>query len=82
MMRWISTVFLLLLMALVVGAQFTGIGRRGSETAARQELPGALLKVGDSVPALALQHLDGTPFDLASLQGHRVLLTFERSVDW
>jgi cytochrome oxidase Cu insertion factor (SCO1/SenC/PrrC family) len=82
MIRWISTVAIALLIALVVGVQSTPIGRRGSEMHTRSEAPGALLAIGDAFPALALQNLDGTPFDVSSLQGHRVLITFERSVDW
>ncbi len=82
MIRWIATILLAAGIVLVIAAPSTPIGRRGSETAARQEAPQSLLAIGDTVPPLALQHLDGTPFDLSSLQGHRVLITFERSVDW
>ena len=82
MIRWISTVAIGALIALVVAAPSTPMGRRGSEMQTRSEAPGSLLAVGDAFPALALQNLDGTPFDLSSLQGHRVLVTFERSVDW
>ena len=82
MIRWISTVAIAALLLLVIAAPSTPIGRRGSEMQVRAEAKGATLAIGDAFPALALQHLDGTPFDLSSLQGHRVLVTFERSVDW
>jgi len=81
-MRWLATLAIGALIALVIAAPSLPIAQRGSEAAVRQEAPHALLAVGDSVPPLALQNLDGTPFDLSSLRGHRVLLTFERSVDW
>lgn len=82
MMKWLATVAILALMALVVVAPSLSIGRRGNEALARADVPSATLAIGDAVPRLALQRLDGQPFDLASLRGHRVLLTFERSVDW
>ncbi len=82
MIRWISTLAIGALIALVIGVQSTPLGRRGSEMQTRADVSGAVLAVGDAFPALALQQLDGTPFDLSSLLGHRVLVTFERSVDW
>ena len=82
MTRWIWTLVILAVAALTVVAPNTEFGRRGSEAAARTDAPSAWASVGEPLPALALQHLDGTPFDLESLAGHRVLLTFERSVDW
>ena len=80
--RWLWTILIVAIGALVWVAPDTAIGRRGSEAKARNEAPDAFAAVGEELPALALQHLDGTPFDLSSLAGHRVLLTFERSVDW
>ena len=82
MTRWIWTIVILAVGLLVIVSPGTDIGRRGSEAAARNEAPSGWASVGQPLPALALQHLDGTPFDLTSLAGHRVLLTFERSVDW
>jgi cytochrome oxidase Cu insertion factor (SCO1/SenC/PrrC family) len=80
--RILATVAIVALALLVIAAPSTPLGRRGSEARTRAEAPGATLGIGDAFPTLALQSLDGTPFDLSSLRGHRVLLTFERSVDW
>lgn len=82
MTRWIWTLVILAIAVLMLVSPNTDFGRRGSEAAARNDAPSAWASVGQPLPALPLQHLDGTPFDLASLAGHRVLLTFERSVDW
>ena len=82
MTRILWTIAIVAIGALDVVSPSTDIGRRGSEASARSEAPSAWSGIGQPLPALALQHLDGTPFDLTSLTGHRVLLTFERSVDW
>ncbi|MEM7413476.1 MAG: hypothetical protein AAF430_24805 [Myxococcota bacterium] len=82
MTRWIWTFAILVIAALTIIAPNTEFGRRGSDAAVRSDAPSAWKAVGQSLPELSLQHLDGTPFDLSSLAGHRVLLTFERSVDW
>ncbi len=82
MTRTLWTLLIVAIGVLVVVSPNTEIGRRGSEASARSEAPSAWAAVGQPLPALVLQHLDGTPFDLTSLVGHRVLLTFERSVDW
>lgn len=82
MIRILSTVAIAALIALVVAAPSTPLGRRGTEAKARMEAPNATLAIGDRFPTLALQGLDGMPLDLSALQGHRVLITFERSVDW
>jgi peroxiredoxin len=41
-----------------------------------------VVRIGQPLPDLALLDLDGRPMDLEALRGHRVLITFERSVDW
>ena len=85
MLRWIATVAILLLFALNAVLPYTSIGRRGSEAAARADIETSVASVGHALPASALAglvDLDGRPFELADLRGHRVLLTFERSVDW
>jgi peroxiredoxin len=48
----------------------------------RAEAEGAVARIGQPLPVLSLTDLDGAPLRLADLRGHRVLITFERSVDW
>jgi cytochrome oxidase Cu insertion factor (SCO1/SenC/PrrC family) len=81
MMRWLATAGIALLFVLNLALPYTGIGRRGSERALRADaaLP---VGVGERLPPLVFEDLDGQPVRLADLRGHRVLLTFERSVDW
>ncbi len=82
MLRWLATVLLLALLLLTFVLPGTGIGRRGAEAAVRQEAAGSSLAVGQAFPALALRDIDGADLSWDRLRGHRVLLTFERSVDW
>ena len=82
MLRWIATALLGMLFALNLALPSTSIGRRGTEAATRFEVESAKVRVGHRVPDLELQNLDGSALDLAAFRGHRILLTFERSVDW
>jgi hypothetical protein len=54
---------------------------RGRENRVRADLSTELV-LGRSLPPLSLVGLDGREYTLEDLLGHRVLLTFERSVDW
>lgn len=80
--RWAATAVIALLFVLNLALPSTDIGRRGSEAAPRADAPGALGAIGARLPALELVDLDGAPVGLADFEGKRVLLTFERSVDW
>ncbi len=82
MLRWLATVFLSALILLVFLLPGTSIGRRGAEAAVRQEATASTLAVGQPFPSLALQDIDGAELSWDRLRGQRVLLTFERSVDW
>jgi len=82
MLRWIGTALIVLLFALNLALPSTSIGRRGTESAARFESASASAFVGKPLPALDLRTLEGGPVAWEDLAGHRVLLTFERSVDW
>jgi hypothetical protein len=82
MLRWFATGGILALLALALGLPSTSLGRRGTQAETRLDAPTPVLAVGQPLPALDLVGLDGAPVTLASLRGHRVLLTFERSVDW
>ena len=81
MMRWVATAAIVALMALDVFIPGTPLGRRGTETLVRADQASAFT-VGSALPALDLVDLDGKPIDFATLLGRRVLITFERSVDW
>ena len=54
---------------------------RGPENAVRSDLVSELA-IGQSLPSLELKDLQGRTYTREDLLGHRVLLTFERSVDW
>lgn len=54
---------------------------RGPENRVRQDVETALVP-GRPLPPFALSDLEGRPFGPADLAGQRVLLTFERSLDW
>jgi hypothetical protein len=80
-LRSIATLFLLGLLGLNLALPSTSIGRRGSEARVRSDVATELL-VGKRLPPLELVSLDGRVHTREDLLGHRVLLTFERSVDW
>jgi hypothetical protein len=80
-LRGLATLVLVALFALNLALPTTSIGRRGSETEVRTDVVSELL-VGKRLPRLDLVGLDGRVFTREDLLGHRVLLTFERSVDW
>ena len=82
MLRWLATALLGALFVLNLALPSTSLGRRGSEAATRFEVENSAIRVGRPLPALSLANLDGTDLDLEAFRGHRVLLTFERSVDW
>ena len=80
-LRTIATVALLGLFGLNLFLPSTSMGRRGSEMLVRQDVSSELV-VGKPLPPLELVGLDGSKVTRDDLLGHRVLLTFERSVDW
>ena len=80
-LRGLATVVLLGLFGLNLALPSTSIGRRGTEAAARTDFETQVV-VGESLPEFELKGLDGRTYTREDLLGHRVLLTFERSVDW
>jgi hypothetical protein len=83
MLRWLATATIAVLFALVVMLPRTDLGRRGTEAHARADVDGAVGAVGERLPDITWLDLDtGSPLRLADLRGQRVVLTFERSVDW
>lgn len=82
MLRWLATFGIVALLLLNLLVPSTPIGRRAAEGAVRSEAPDSVAKLGSRLPDFTLLDLDGEPFRIADLRGHRVLLTFERSLDW
>lgn len=81
-LRILATIAIGLLLLLDVLLPSTSLGRRGTEASARLDVDSAFQTLGDPLPQLSLHDLDGAPVRLEQFLGHRVLLTFERSVDW
>ena len=71
-----------LLLLLTAFVPQTDIGRRGTEAKVRADVEGAVGALGERLPPLSLETLDGRPLALADFRGHPLLVTFERSVDW
>ena len=82
MLRWLATAAIAALLLLNLLLPSTPIGRRGTEAKLRADIPGAAGVVGERLPDFTLPDLEGRPVRLADFRGRRVLLTFERSVDW
>ncbi len=82
MLRWLATAAIVALLALDLFLPSTSLGRRGTEAAARADIDGAVGAIGETLPDIALPNLEGDLVRLSDLRGHRVLLIFERSVDW
>jgi cytochrome oxidase Cu insertion factor (SCO1/SenC/PrrC family) len=77
----LATLGIVALLVLDLALPSTDIGRRGT-SAARDDLPSAAPELGEPMPDFSLVDLDGRMIRPSDLLGHRVLLTFERSVDW
>ena len=83
MLRWLATLGILLLLALDLALPALPGVRQGAERGVlRADAPGAVARVGEPFPDVAFEDLDGGLLRVADLRGHRVLLTFERSLDW
>jgi hypothetical protein len=81
-MRRLATVVLVVLFALNWWLPSTPLGRRGNERTVRAHVPAVAALVGQPLPGLAFEDLDGRRVTPADLLGHPLLLVFERSVDW
>ena len=77
MLRWIATIFIVLLFVLNLALPGTSIGRRGSEEQARSDVPEAAGEIGKPLPGFKLTSISDEVIDSSQLLGHRVLLIFE-----
>lgn len=82
MLRWIATVIIVSLFVLNLVLPSTSIGRRGSDAQPRMDIPEAAGEIGKPLPSFQLKSITDELIDSSQLLGHRVLLIFERSVDW
>ncbi|MFP6656240.1 MAG: hypothetical protein VCB25_11490 [Myxococcota bacterium] len=80
-LRGLATLILLALLGLNLMMPTSTLGQRGSENKIRQDIT-SRLRVGQPLPPLQLKDLAGDSVSREDLLGHRLLLTFERSVDW
>ena len=80
--RSLATLVIGGILGLTLALPYTTMGRRGSEAVVRRDVPGAVGTVGERLPRLSLQDLEGNPVSLRDFRGQRVVLTFERSLDW
>jgi len=80
-LRGLATVILVALFALNLVLPTSSLSHRGSENKIRADVTSQLV-IGQKLPPLELVDLDGRVYTREDLEGHRVLLTFERSVDW
>ena len=82
MLRWLATAAIAALLVLNLALSSLEIFHRGTDAEARADVEGAAGVVGQRLPNFTLPDIDGVPVTLSDLRGHRVVLTFERSVDW
>ena len=85
MLRALATAGILALLAFTIALPHLSMFGRGVEAAVRADVAAAVIDgddLGRRMPDLTLTELDGAPFRVADLSGKRVLITFERSLDW
>lgn len=80
-LRGLATLVLLGLLGLNFSLPTHPMTARARENKVRADFESELA-VGRKLPPLELVGLDGREYTREDLLGHRVLLTFERSVDW
>jgi len=81
--RILATLGILVLLAIpLVGPRLPGLQQGIEPGKVRADDPDAVGRVGEALPDFELLDLQGVPVRLSDFRGHRVLLTFERSLDW
>ena len=80
-LRALASLLVLGLLGLNFMLPRAAISARGSERLVRSDVA-IQLAVGQQLPELELMTFDGRRVTKEDLLGHRLLITFERSVDW
>ena len=80
-LRTLASLVLLALLGLNFLLPSQPLTARGPENRVRSDIETSLA-IGSPLPPLELRDLDGRIHTREDLLGHRVLLTFERSIDW
>jgi hypothetical protein len=80
-LRGLASLVVIGLFALNMMLPTAAMTARGSENRVRADVE-TQLAIGRRLPELELFGLDGRRVTREDLLGHRVLITFERSVDW
>lgn len=81
--RILATLGILLLLVIpLAGTRLPGMQSGVESGPVRADVPGAVGRVGDALPDFQALDLQGVRVRLSDFRGHRVLLTFERSLDW
>ena len=80
-LRSLASLFVIALLALNWILPTAPISARGIDHEVRHDVE-SKLAIGRAFPDFELFSFDGRRVTRADLLGHRVLLTFERSVDW
>lgn len=80
-LRGLASLVLAALFALNWVLPTSSLSHRGSENQVRADVE-SRIEIGQRLPPLELVGLDGRSYNREDLDGHRVLLVFERSVDW
>ncbi len=82
MLRALATIVIVALFLLNWMLPSTEIGRRGPDESTRTDVEVTAVRVGEPMPDATLADLNGAPVELSELRGQRVLIVFERSIDW
>lgn len=82
MLRALATIVIVALFIVNWMLPSTSLGLRGPDDVARLDVDSMTIEVGARLPDATLLDLRGLPVELSALRGSRVLLIFERSVDW
>ncbi len=80
-LRTLASLVVLGLLGLNAMLPTASVSARGTENRVRSDVE-TDLAIGKHLPPLELLGLDGRRYTNQDLLGHRVLITFERSVDW
>jgi cytochrome oxidase Cu insertion factor (SCO1/SenC/PrrC family) len=78
----LGTIIIGLLLAIAVALPSIPGMQRGSDPEIRADVSEAAGAPGEALPDFTLYDFDGAPVRLADFRGQRVLLMFERSIDW